>query len=197
MRVGYARVSGSGQSLDIQVAKLREAGCDPIRSEKVSGKSREGRDELANIMDFVGQNDEVVVCRLDRLGRSTRDALNLVYELDQKGASLRILEPAVSTGDQLTGRLMITVLGMVADLELEFLTERRRAGIRAKKEADKHLKPEDRTYRGRRRAPKMARVAGLRAEGKGPTEIARALGVTRMTVYREFARLDAASQAAA
>ena len=109
-RIGYARVSSDDQPTDIQVARLREAGCSPIRSEKVSGKSREGRDELASVMDFVRQGDEVVVCRLDRLGRSTRDVLNLVHELGEKGAYLTVLEPAFTTKDQMGG-MLVTVLG--------------------------------------------------------------------------------------
>ena len=70
--------------------------------------------------------------RLDRLGRSTRDALNLVHELDAKVASLRVLEPEVTTAGDM-GRMVITVLGMVADMELKFIRDRQRAGIDAAK----------------------------------------------------------------
>jgi DNA invertase Pin-like site-specific DNA recombinase len=70
-----------------------------VRSEKVSVKSRQGRDELASIMEFIRAGDELVVVKLDRLGRSTRDVLNLVHEFEAKGAALTVLEPAFSTKD--------------------------------------------------------------------------------------------------
>ncbi len=87
-RFGYARVSSTDQDLAIQLAKLKAAGCEVIRSEKMSGKSADDRPELATVMQFLREGDELVVVRLDRLGRSTRDVLNLVHEFDQKGAAL-------------------------------------------------------------------------------------------------------------
>ena len=78
---GYARVSSLSQNTEVQEKLLKDAGCSVIRTEKVSGKSRQGRDELANLMDFIADGDQLVVCKLDRLGRSTRDVLNLVHEL--------------------------------------------------------------------------------------------------------------------
>src|SRR5690349_5209166 len=98
-RYGYARVSSTDQDCALQEAWLRDAGCEVIRAERVSGTSRDGRDELARIMDFLHAGDELVVVKLDRLGRSTRDVLNLVHELDTKGAALTVLEPAFSTRD--------------------------------------------------------------------------------------------------
>ena len=121
-RVGYARVSTIDQDLDIQVARLKAAGCEILRSETGSGASRTGRTELETIMQFLRADDELVVLRLDRLGRSTRDVLNLVHELDQKGASLRVLEPEVTTAGSM-GRMVITILGMVADMELTFIKD--------------------------------------------------------------------------
>ncbi|MDB5585582.1 MAG: Resolvase domain [Devosia sp.] len=76
-RIGYARVSSIDQDLDIQLAKLKAEGCEIIRSEKVSGGSREGRVELATVIQFLRPGDELMVTRLDRLGRDTRDVLNL------------------------------------------------------------------------------------------------------------------------
>src|SRR5690242_938880 len=95
--IGYARVSTFDQSTDTQVDRLRAAGCVTIRKEKVSGKSRNARPELATILDFMQEGDTLVVVKLDRLGRDTRDVLNIVHELERKGAKLRILEPAIST----------------------------------------------------------------------------------------------------
>src|SRR4051812_48417310 len=98
-RPGYARVSSTDQDCSLQEARLRAAGCKVIRAERVSGKSRDGRDELARIMDFLHAGDELVVVKLDRLSHSTRDVLNLVHELEAKGAALTVLEPAFSTKD--------------------------------------------------------------------------------------------------
>ena len=128
--IGYARVSSASQDLDIQIRKLTDVGCEVIRSETVSGASRDGRTELETVLEFLRRGDELVVHRLDRLGRSTRDVLNLVHELDARGASLRILEPDITTKGAM-GRMMITALGMVADMELTFIKERQLAGIEA------------------------------------------------------------------
>jgi DNA invertase Pin-like site-specific DNA recombinase len=85
-RIGYARVSTVDQDLETQLTRLKAEGCGIIRSEKVSGGSREGRPELATIIDFLRPGDEIVVTRLDRLGRDTRDVLNIVHECDQRQA---------------------------------------------------------------------------------------------------------------
>ncbi len=96
-RIGYARVSSLDQDLDIQLAKLKGEGCDIVRSEKVSGGSRDGRAELATVLEFLRPGDELVVTRLDRLGRDTRDVLNLIHECEQKQAFVTVLDPHVST----------------------------------------------------------------------------------------------------
>lgn len=96
-RIGYARVSTTDEDPDIQIGRLKTAGCEIIRSEVGSGASRSGRTELDTIMQFLHAGDELVVLRLDRLDRSTRDVLNLVHELEEKGASLRVIEPEVTT----------------------------------------------------------------------------------------------------
>ena len=125
--------------------------------------------------------DELVVHCLDRLGRSTRDVLNLVHELDAKRASLRVLEPEVTTaGDK--GRMVITVLGMVADMELKFIRDRQRAGIAAAK--DKVV------YKGRRKSVDEKEIRRLANEGVAKAQIARDLGVSRMTVYRALAKAE-------
>src|SRR3954452_17606630 len=98
-RYGYARVSSTDQDCALQEARLRDAGCEVIRAERVSGTSRDGRDELARMMDFLHDGDELVVVKLDRLGRSTRDVLNIVHELEAQGAALTVLEPTFSTKD--------------------------------------------------------------------------------------------------
>jgi DNA invertase Pin-like site-specific DNA recombinase len=174
-KIGYARVSSGDQDHATQEMRLRAVGCEIVRSEKVSGKSLAGRDELAAILEFVRPDDELVVVKLDRLGRSTRDVLNLVHELEQKGAGLRVLEPEFCTSTD-TGRILVTVLGMVAEMERRFILDRQRVGIEAARRKG--------VYKGRKPSIDMARVRELKTEGLGPTEIAKALGIGRASVYR-------------
>jgi DNA invertase Pin-like site-specific DNA recombinase len=175
VRIGYARVSTLDQDHATQEARLRAARCGIIRTEKVSGKSRQGRDELAAIIEFIRPGDELVVVKLDRLGRSTRDVLNLVHELEAKGAALTVLEPAFSTKDA-TGSILVTVLGMVAEMERRFMRERQQAGIEAAKKKG--------VYRGRKATVPADRVRQMRAAGLKPGAIAKELGISRMHVYR-------------
>jgi DNA invertase Pin-like site-specific DNA recombinase len=172
---GYARVSSADQNAEIQIAALKAAGCQPIRSEKVSGRSRDGRSELERLLDFVKDGDTLVVTKLDRLGRSTRDVLNLVHELEQKGASLRVLEPPVDTGGPM-GKMVLTVLGMVAEMELGFIKERQRAGIEAAKAKG--------VYKGRPVTLDHAKVLELHRQGQGPTAIAKTMKCSRGAVYK-------------
>ncbi len=181
-RIGYARVSTTDQDLDTQNARLKAAGCEIIRSETESGASRKGRSELETIMQFLHAGDELVVLRLDRLGRSTRDVLNLVHELDEKGASLRVLEPEVTTAGSM-GRIVVTILGMVADMELKFIKDRQRAGIDAAKAEG--------VYKGRKKNVDDAEIRRRIAAGTTKAQIARDLNVSRMTVYRALEGQDA------
>src|SRR3954464_13758603 len=126
-RIGYARVSTVDQDLETQLAKLRSEGCGIIRSEKLSGGSREGRTELATIIEFLRPGDELVVTRLDRLGRDVRDVLNIVHDCDQRQAFITVLDPHVTTRGE-AGRIVMTVLGMVAQMERRFIKERQRDG---------------------------------------------------------------------
>ena len=180
-RIGYARVSSSSQDLEIQKVRLSAAGCEVIRTETGSGASREGRAELQDILEFLREGDELVVHRLDRLGRSTRDVLNLVHELDGKGASLRVLEPEVTTAGDL-GRLVVTVLGMVADMELKFIRDRQRAGIEAAKKKG--------VYNGRQKQVDEEMIRQCAAEKVPKARIARDLKISRMSVYRALKNGD-------
>lgn len=175
---GYARVSTNSQSTEVQVARLRAAGCEVVREEAVSGRSRAGRTELETILEFIRAGDTFVVVKLDRLGRSTRDVLNLVHELESKGAALRVLEPEIDTSRP-EGRIILTTLSMVAEMELTFIKERQRAGIEAAKAKG--------IYKGRKRSIDRAAVQRLRNEGLGATEIARRLGIGRASVYKVLA----------
>jgi DNA invertase Pin-like site-specific DNA recombinase len=180
-RIGYARVSTTDQDLDIQLAKLKAEGCELVRSEKVSGASRQGRVELETVIAFLRPGDELVVARLDRLGRDTRDVLNLIHECEEKGAFVTVLDPHVSTRGEM-GHIVLTVLGMVAQMERRFIMERQREGIaRAKAEG---------VYKGGKRRVDRERVQALRADGLTPSAIAREVGCSRMQVYRVLNSTD-------
>jgi DNA invertase Pin-like site-specific DNA recombinase len=178
-RIGYARVSTIEQDLDTQLTRLKLEGCSIVRAEKVSGGSREGRTELATIIEFLRPEDELVVTRLDRLGRDTRDVLNIIHECDQRQAFVTVLDPHVSTRGE-AGRIVLTVLGMVAQMERRFIKERQREGIvRAKA---------DGAYQGGKRRIDQDKVKQLSLKGSGPAEIAQVLECSRMQVYRILAR---------
>jgi DNA invertase Pin-like site-specific DNA recombinase len=177
-RIGYARVSTVDQDLDAQLDRLQAEGCGVIRAEKISGASRDGRPELDTIIQFLRPGDELVVTRLDRLGRDTRDVLNIVHECDQRHAFVTVLDPHVSTRGE-AGRIVLTVLGMVAQMERRFIKERQREGIERAKA--------DGVYRGGKRRLDRQEVRSMRAAGLGPSAIATALGCSRMQVYRILA----------
>jgi DNA invertase Pin-like site-specific DNA recombinase len=146
-----------------------------IRSEKISGASRDGRNELATVIEFLRPGDELMVTRLDRLGRDTRDVLNIVHEGEQRKAFVTILDPHVSTRGEL-GQVVLTVLGMVAQMERRFIKERQREGIkRAKSEG---------IYQGGKRRLDRDKIKAMAASGTRPAAIAKALGCSRMQVYR-------------
>ena len=131
--------------------------------------------ELATIIQFLREGDEMVVTRRDRLGRDTRDVLNLIHECEQRGAFVTVLDPHVSTRGEM-GHVVLTVLGMVAQMERRFIKERQREGIeRAKGEG---------VYSGGKRRIDRGRIKELHAAGRGPAAIAKALGCSRMQVYR-------------
>ncbi|MET3901101.1 DNA invertase Pin-like site-specific DNA recombinase [Devosia sp. UYZn731] len=146
-----------------------------MRSEKISGGSREGRVELETVIQFLRPGDELMVARLDRLGRDTRDVLNLIHECDQRQAFVTVLDPHVSTRGEM-GHVVLTVLGMVAQMERRFIKERQREGIQ-------HAKAQG-MYKGGKRKLDLNHVRAIRAGGLGPSAIALQVGCSRIQVYR-------------
>lgn len=123
--VGYARVSSTGQSLDVQLEKLKD--CDKLFQEKKSGRT-DNREQLKQCLEYVRDGDVFVVTKLDRLGRSTRDLLNIVNRLESKGVQLRVLDQNLDTGTS-SGKLMFTMLGAIAEFENDLRRERQSEGI--------------------------------------------------------------------
>jgi DNA invertase Pin-like site-specific DNA recombinase len=173
--IGYARVSTTDQDLDIQLAALKAAGCNTVRSEKASGTSTSGRSELAIILDFIGKGDSLVVTRIDRLARSIGDLQDIVRTLKAKGAILKATEQPIDTGTA-AGKAFLDMLGVFAEFETNLRRERQLEGI-AKAKANG-------TYKGRPPRIDAVQVQALRTEGVRPAEIARRLGIGRASVYR-------------
>lgn len=174
-RIGYARVSTGDQDLEGQLERLRAEGCEIVRSEKVSGASCEGRLELSTVLEFLRVDDELVVTRLDRLGRDTRDVLNIVHECQQRGAFVTVLDPHVSTRGEM-GHIILTVLGMVAQMERRFIKERQREGILRAQAAG--------VYKGGKVRIDRSLIGDLHRQGVHKSAIARQVGCSRMQVYR-------------
>lgn len=172
---GYARVSSVSQSLAIQQEALRKAGCDIIRSEKLTGTKLVGRTELETIIEFARAGDVLTVTRIDRLARSIGDLAAIVNRLESKSVALRALEQPVETTSA-AGRCFLQMLGVFAEFETAIRRERRLDGI-AKAKADG-------VYKGRKRSIDPERVKALAARGLGATAIAKELNVGRASVYR-------------
>lgn len=178
MIVGYGRTSTSDQiaGLEAQERDLKAAGCEKLFIEHGSAVDSQ-RQQLRSALDFVRDGDVFVVTKLDRLARSVADLMSMVERLTAKGVQLRILAMNLDTATP-TGKLMLGVLGSVAQFEREMMLERQREGIAKARAAGKY-KGRAPTARG-----KSADVLRLHSEGVGASEIARRVGIGRASVYR-------------
>jgi DNA invertase Pin-like site-specific DNA recombinase len=175
---GYARVSTDGQTLAAQEAALHEAGAAKVYAEKVSGVVTE-RAALAKALRMLGEGDVLLVTRLDRLARSTRDLLNTLDAIGKAGAGFRSLADAWADTTTPHGRLMLTVLGGLAEFERELIRARTSEGRKRAKALGVHM--------GRPPAlnPHQRREALARREaGEALTDIARTFGVSHTTISR-------------
>jgi len=173
---GYARVSTTDQDLTVQREALKAAGCEIIREEKVSGTSRQGRDELETLLQFLRPGDTLVVTRLDRLARSMDDLSSISRELKEKCVALQATEQDVDTSTA-AGKAFFQLLGVFAEFETDLRRERQMEGI-AKAKAKG-------VYTGRKPSINVDEVKRLRHEdGLGATAIAKRLGIARTSVYR-------------
>jgi DNA invertase Pin-like site-specific DNA recombinase len=124
--IGYARVSSYGQSLDVQLDKLTH--CNRIFKEKQSARSTDKREQLSLCLDYVRDGDTLVVTKLDRLARSTRDLLNILNELEKKQVKLHVIDQQIDTSTA-SGRLLVTMLGSIAEFENDLRKDRQADGI--------------------------------------------------------------------
>jgi DNA invertase Pin-like site-specific DNA recombinase len=174
--IGYARVSTTGQNFDLQIEQLTSAGASKIFKEKVSGVKRD-RPQLTEMLNYVRDGDTVVVTKLDRIARSTKNLLEIIEVLAGKGVEFKVLNINLDTSTP-TGKLMLTMLGAIATFEREMMLERQAEGIAKAKSEGK--------YRGRKPTAfaKKDDVLRLASEGATKQAIADKLDIGVASVYR-------------
>jgi DNA invertase Pin-like site-specific DNA recombinase len=175
---GYARVSTDGQSLAAQLAELKAANCSKLFQEKVSG-ARADRKQLTRLIDVLEKGDVLVVTRLDRLARSTRDLLNLLGTIAEKGAGFKSLRDTWADTTTAHGRLMLTVLGGLAEFERELIRTRTGEGRERAKARGVILGRKPKLTAHQRREAVARRNAG-----EVLTDIARSYNVSHSTISR-------------
>jgi DNA invertase Pin-like site-specific DNA recombinase len=179
MKYGYARVSSDTQDYTAQIEALKAAGCEKIFSEKKSGKSAADRPEFKRLMKALVPGDAIVVTRLDRLARSSRDLHNILHDLEERSCGFLSLGEAWCDTTSAVGKLMMTVMGGVAEFERSLIRQRCEEGIeRAKARGTKF---------GRRSVldPSQRRRIGERyAEGETMSELALEYGCGEATIWR-------------
>ena len=176
-KVGYARVSTRDQSLDSQIDILEEYGCERIFSEKASGRKKK-RSQLDHCLDYLREGDILVIYKLDRLGRTTKQLIELSQWLDDNNIDLQIIDMNISTNDAM-GKMFFTMMSAFAELEANLLSERTKKGLEAAR------------ARGRKGGrPKLSddkrRMVKFLYDEQQLTgeEIAKRTGVSRTSVYR-------------
>ncbi|WP_224281147.1 recombinase family protein [Streptomyces sp. LS1784] len=180
--IGYARVSTDDQDAQLQHDTLTEAGCARIFTDKASGKNTD-RPELSAVLDYLRPGDTLVVWKLDRFARSLIDLVTMVDALSARGIGFKVLTGALASIDPNTpdGRLMLQVVGAMAEFERSLIKDRTRAGLDA-------AKAQGRTG-GRPSViseDKLTIARARRAKGESVSSIAKALGVSRATLYRHL-----------
>jgi len=187
MLIGYARVSTDDQNLELQRATLTEAGCTRIYEEKLSGANR-NRPELARLLDHLRGGDVVVVYRLDRLARSTRDLLDIAEQLQEAEAGLRSLSEPWADTTSPAGRMVLTVFAGIAEFERALIHERTGAGrATARARGVRFGRPPKLT------AEQVVVARRLIDEGTAVRETARILNVHTATLYRALGTMTVSS----
>ena len=179
MRYGYARVSSKTQDYSAQVDALRAAGCERIYSEKRSGKSSTDRPEFNKLMRTLVPGDTIVVSKLDRLARSSRDLHNILHEVQEQDCGFVSLGDAWCDTTTEIGRLMLTIMGGIAEFERGLIRQRCEAGIERARANGKQFGRPTVLDAGQRR-----RVAERYARGESMAELARAYEVGEATIWR-------------
>jgi DNA invertase Pin-like site-specific DNA recombinase len=170
------RGSTTDQSLDVQIGQLKAARCEKIFLEKISG-SRSDRPQLLAMLDYIREGDTIICCKMDRIARSTKHLLNIVDQLREQNKAFKILIINLDTATP-TGKLMLTMLGAIAEFERALMLERQREGIEKAKLTGKH-KSRKPTARA-----KEEKIRALLEQGARKAEIASELNIGLSSVYR-------------
>jgi DNA invertase Pin-like site-specific DNA recombinase len=175
-KIGYCRVSTTGQNMTAQLELLNNAGCQEVFEEKLSG-SNIARPELRKLLDYIRKGDIVTVTKLDRLARSTKDLLGIAEEIKKKGADLEVLNINLDTRSP-TGQLMLTMLAAIAEFEKGIMLERQREGINIAIKGGK--------YKGRKPIEeiKLQQVQTLVQGGTSISKAVSEVGIGRRTYYK-------------
>ncbi len=177
MLIGYARVSTQNQNLNLQIDALIKAGCEKLFEDKVSG-TRAERPGLAKALELMRTGDTLVVWKLDRLGRSVKQLVDLVAGLQKQGVQFKSLTDAIDTGTP-SGRFFFNVMASLAEMERELTIERTRAGLEIARQLGRKG--------GRKRLmtdSKILSAKKLLSNGVPPQDVAKDLGVSVPTLYR-------------
>lgn len=176
MIVAYARVSTNGQDIELQTERLRAAGAEKLFEERKSGSSAKDRPILQQALEFVREGDTLIVTRLDRIARSSQDLHNIIHQLQAKGVGFKCVQQSEIDTTTSTGRLMIGMLGAIAQFENDLRRERQMEGVEKAKAAG--------IYKGRKPSIDRDELKRLAGDGMGPSAIAKAMGINRSTVYK-------------
>ena len=177
MLIGYARVSTQDQVLDLQTEALQKAGCEKLFEDKISGRLAD-RPGLTKALDMLREGDTLVVWKLDRLGRSVKNLVDLVNELHARGVQFKSLTDSIDTATA-SGRFFFHVMASLAEMERELTVERTRAGLEVARQLGRKG--------GRKRQMTESKIASakkLLANGVPPRDVAKNLGVSVPTLYR-------------
>jgi DNA invertase Pin-like site-specific DNA recombinase len=177
MLIGYARVSTQDQNLELQREALAKAGCQKVFEDKVSG-TRADRPGLGKTLEMLREGDTLVVWKLDRLGRSVKQLVELVSALHKQNVQFKSLTDSIDTGTP-SGRFFFHVMASLAQMERELVVERTRAGLEVARALGR--------TGGRKRSmtdSKIASAKRLLASGVPPRDVAKDLGVSLATLYR-------------
>jgi DNA invertase Pin-like site-specific DNA recombinase len=179
MNIGYARVSTEDQTLDLQLNALKNAGCERIFSDVTSGNTRE-RTGLAQALELLNSGDTLTIWKLDRLGRSIKNLIDLSEHLSSRHVHLVSLTDSINTQTH-SGRFFFNVMAALSEMEHNLIRERTRAGLEAARQAGR--------IGGRKPSmtPKKIQAAkSLLCDGMAIRDVASNLGVSVQTIYRYF-----------
>ena len=178
MKVGLARVSSVGQNLERQIIALKEYGCEKIFEEKQSGTKADNRKVYREWIDFMRENDEGVVTRIDRCSRSVLDLQLIVKELEGKGVTFAATEQSIDTKTP-EGKCFLNMLSVFSEFETSIRKERQMSGVKA----NIHK------FKGRGQTIDVEEIKKLKEEGLGATAIAKEMNIDRTSVYRLLKRV--------